>query len=134
MTEEEIMQLIDADSAAKTEAVRAMLMEMGRLDVLAEFDAKMRDIRLGIDSARGCWHALSGAQRRTLEVLGTGRRLIRDTGYLSRYNAYGEGQPILNVCGRPTLQNLVARDWPSARVELSSPWRKPSSANAGASS
>jgi len=57
---------LEADSAAKSEAVRQMIIEAGRPDVLAQYDEAMRLNRLGITGARATWHSISPAQRAAL--------------------------------------------------------------------
>lgn len=47
-------------------------------DQLASYDARMRDIKLGITGARNAWHSISPAQRRALtEAAAYGGRLER---------------------------------------------------------
>lgn len=54
------------------ERVRALLREEGREDLIAEYDAKMRDMGSGVENARSIWHSISDAQRRALELAGAG--------------------------------------------------------------
>src|SRR5689334_10700805 len=88
-------------------------------DILARLDAQSeRQTELGIDGARGCWHALSDAQRRVLTLLGDGRWLAYAPASRTRFDALGEPHGLSNVCGAPTLRNLMARElvvWASPR-------------------
>lgn len=116
--DDEFLQRLHRESEQSTQRVREMLIAEGRQDLLADFDLKMREIRNGVDSARGCWHALSGTQRYVLARLGAGRYLARSSRKRKIYDAYrtGEapqpGQPgvILNACRLSTARNLSARE------------------------
>lgn len=69
--------------------VRNMLLAAGRPDLVEEFDNKMRDIRLGLDGARNCWHSISNAQRRALSMMADGpleRRSMKPSRYVVRDN------------------------------------------------
>lgn len=63
MTDDEIYLAIEKDGRKKTEAVRQLLKDEGRLDIMAEFDAKMKAIANGTEHARNIWHSISAAQR-----------------------------------------------------------------------
>lgn len=109
---------LDRESARQTEAVRKMLRDAGRDDLVADLDAKLRDIRLGLDSARAAWSALSSAQRRVMEIMETGRYLVRAHASRTRFEAHGEPHAIANVCGDATVRNLMHRDlvgWEAGR-------------------
>src|SRR4051812_29395831 len=71
---EDMVAWADARMAEDNERVRAVLMAEGRADLVAELDAKLRDIRLGLDRARATWTSISEAQRRVLTLLKDGRR------------------------------------------------------------
>jgi hypothetical protein len=110
MTDLELLQRLDEQSARQNERVRQMLFDAGRPDLVADLDAKLKDIRTGIDGARRTWHSISPAQRRILTTLATGRSLRRSPGSRTRYDAYGEPHAIRNVCGLPTVRNLCQRE------------------------
>lgn len=77
LTEDDVMLAFEGRSRQRIEAVKALLREEGRPDLADELDAKLRDIRLGLDSARSAWHSISPAQRRALELLGEASALAR---------------------------------------------------------
>ena len=72
MSEEEILHRLEQDWRAQRERFRALLIENGRPDLLTDYDAQMRNIRLGIASAKGAWHSISPTQRRVLAQMGSG--------------------------------------------------------------
>ncbi len=109
-SDDDILLALDREARRSNERVRAMLMEMGRPDLVKELDARLRDIRLGLDSARSCWHSISPAQRRVLKIMEPGRYLARSRGSRTRYNAYGEPHAESNVCGLATLRALCAHE------------------------
>lgn len=115
LTHDQIIEIIDHDSAERTRRVRQFLMEEGRPDLLREFDDDMKKLRLGITGAQNCWHSLSAAQRRTIETLAAGRyRLARTLGSINFYDASGEPYALARVAGLKTVRNLAARellDW-----------------------
>lgn len=116
--DDELLMRLHRESEASSEKVRAMLREQGREDLLADFDQKMRDIRTGVDGARGCWHALSGKQRFVLRHMAAGRYVAKSVSKPQNFHAYRNGtealsgQPgvIRNVCRLPTMRNLSARE------------------------
>lgn len=77
MTEDEILQIIEADMRRKRERIRAMILGTSGEQALADFDREMRNLDLGITPARACWDALTGRQRRTVEALRVGTALVR---------------------------------------------------------
>ncbi len=101
---------LDRRSAEQTARVRALLVASGSPALVAEFDQRMRDVRLGVDSARNCWHSISKAQRRILVLLGGGYRLRRRSGRRGRYDACRGAERIEDVCSIRTVRNLSARD------------------------
>lgn len=110
---------LDAINESKTLRLKAFLIELGRPDLAAEYDAKMNDIRLGIDGARSTWGALSKAQRAVMELLEAGYHLLRRPSPSQRWDANGfANRSVPNVCGSPTVGNLMARDlacWAAGR-------------------
>lgn len=74
MSDDEIEAALDAESERRTALVRQILVDSGRGEWVAEFDANMRDNRLGITHARNVWHSISDAQRRALLDLDAGRQ------------------------------------------------------------
>lgn len=69
---------LEAECEAKSEAVRQMIIEAGRPDVLAQYDEALRLNRLGVTGARATWRSISEAQRRVIEQMGDGAKLWRD--------------------------------------------------------
>jgi hypothetical protein len=111
MSEEQMIHRLEGESREKTERVRAMLLEGGHTDALAKFDRNMRDIALGITSARNCWHSLSSAQRRVLQlVCESPRRLVRSPGTMHFYDALGEPYAISRASGLKTVRTLADRE------------------------
>lgn len=109
MNNDDVLRWSEEESERSRRRVKAILWEQGRPDLANELDAKMRDIRLGIDGARSAWHSISDAQRRVLTILETGRHLIRGTGK-ARYDATGAPYPVPNLCRLATARALCARD------------------------
>ena len=98
---------IDRLMLARRAAVRQMLIESGRQDILDEFDRNMRDCDTGVIGARATWAALSAAQRRVITMLADfGGYLIRSS--QTRYYLMA-ADGTANFCGLPTARNLVAR-------------------------
>jgi len=108
--EDDILQRLEEADRQKTEEVIAMLIAEGHAEAADRLRKKIRDINLGIDGAQRTWESISDAQRRTLQVLGTGRYLARSPGSRTRYHAYGEPHAEGNVCGIATVRNLCARE------------------------
>jgi len=108
--DEEIMFQIERRSQRQLARTRAMLMEAGRSDLVSDLDTNLRDIRLGLTGARSAWHSISKAQRSVLEVMVSGRWLVRSPASRTRYDAHGEPFAVSNVCGIATIRNLTARD------------------------
>lgn len=113
--DDETFLAMERRSQVQRDILRKMLADSGHHDVLAWFDAKMRDIDLGIDGARATWGALSQAQRRVLESMGDGRALRRASASRTRYDAINADRKIdldsdFNICGLPTARNLSARE------------------------
>lgn len=104
-----VLTAIERDIIAKTEAVRAELLRVGRSDLVADLDAKLRDIRTGVMRARAIWHSITPAQRRVLNALASCRYLQPFVGSQTRYDAVGETHTIYNVCGIATITPLVRR-------------------------
>lgn len=77
---EEFMLQFELEQERRMEAVRQDIIAAGRLDLLAEHDQNMRDIRSGITGARNCWHSISAAQRTALlfAIAGGGLRKISE--------------------------------------------------------
>lgn len=111
LEQERLLAALDAESERRTQAVRDMLLESGRPDLVEELDARLRDVRLGFCSAQGTWHALSAAQRRVLQAMGEGRRLVRRHAPSTRYDAVGgRADAIADLCRVATVRNLASRE------------------------
>lgn len=108
--DDEVFLEIERRSQEQRERTRKLLLESGRADLIIQLDQKYREIENGVDGAKSAWHSISQAQRRVLEIMGTGRCLRRSPGSRTRYHAYGEPHAVGNVCGLPTVRNLCARD------------------------
>lgn len=108
MNNDDVLRRIEEDRDRSARRVKAILWEQGRPDLANELDAKMRDIRLGIDGARSTWHSISPAQRRVLEVMSPSWPLNR-----IKPNRYGVADPSIapkGICGLATIRALCARD------------------------
>ena len=107
LSEEDILQAIEARSRQQNESVRQMLIAEGRADLLARFDATMKDINSGVYGARTTWNALTAAQQRAL------RYVSENKGRLCRYapNSFlmpGKAPPL--PIRLATVRNLIARE------------------------
>jgi hypothetical protein len=106
----DLLAELDRESERRTARVREMLLNAGRPDLVTDLECRLRDVRLGLDSARNCWHSISTCQRRILTIMGTGRWLSRSGGSRTRYDAIGEPHAIANVCGLATARALCAHE------------------------
>ncbi|HZT90373.1 MAG TPA: hypothetical protein VFA12_20700 [Stellaceae bacterium] len=87
--------------------VRALLLELGRPDLVVELEQRYRDIELGLDGARSTWHSISAAQRRALKAAAEhGGRLERVGKQYRHRDRHQPYRPIYVA----TLRNLCARD------------------------
>ena len=101
----EILAKIEADSAAATARVRAMLTPEQR----AEYDAVMEDTRSGRSEARMSWQSISDAQRRVIRTLAIGGRRLRRTAGQKFYDAFGEPHAEAKVASAATIRAMVSR-------------------------
>ena len=108
--EERIMQQLDEQSRDSRQRVRQMVLEAGRPDILVQYDADMRNMDLGLTSARSCWHSISPAQAYALAVVGTGRVLVRTKCSPTFYGAVGEPHAVSKVCRLSTARALCAHE------------------------
>lgn len=108
--DDELLLRLDRESHRRTERVRVVLLEAGRPDLVVELDTKLREIRTGVAGARSTWHSISPAQRRVLQLLSSGRWLVRQKHSKTRYDAHGEPHAEGNVCSLATFRNLTTRD------------------------
>lgn len=108
--EDELLLRLDRESAQKTERVRALLLAEGRPDLVADLVARLRDIRLGLDAARNCWHSISSAQRRVLLLLAEGRVLVRPPHSRTRCHAIGPPHALGDVCSIATARALCKHE------------------------
>lgn len=115
VTQQDVEEWAERQSAQRTQAVRRLLIEKGDIAALADFDRNMKELRLGVTAARNTWHSISLAQRRVIETLVTGRYwLVRWAGGKNFYDAHGEPHALVKVASLPTVRNLAARgliDW-----------------------
>jgi hypothetical protein len=103
----DIEQQIERQGREQIERTRQFLLSKGRPDLVAELDANLRDVQLGVAGARGTWHALSPVQRQTLASAADHPRLVRLWG--SIFGFYGPGARAKKVCSIKTLIPLAAR-------------------------
>lgn len=116
--QEELLHRLDRESLQRAECLRALLREQGREDLIPEYDQRLKDIRTGVDSARGTWHALSGKQRYALRAMAEGRYIARSLMNPRVYHGYKNGtealsgQPgvMLALCRITTARPLCARE------------------------
>lgn len=114
---DDIEHQLDRMSREAQKRVRALIAESNRPDILAEYDATMRDIELGIYGARATWAALSEVQRDVLRSLrDNGGYIWPDPRISSRcYHSHSNG---MGVRYRDlTIRNLSRRnllDWEAA--------------------
>lgn len=98
---------LDRDLARREARLREVLKDHPA--ELAEYDASMKNLRLGITGAKSAWQALSEHQRIIVQQMAkTGGRLEKMPGG-TRYTltrAWGRGSPRILV---PTVRALVAR-------------------------
>lgn len=109
MDVEKLLLKLEREDQERTAAVRQMLIDEGRQDLADDLDRRLRDVRLGLDFARNCWHSISPAQRRVLELMETGRRLIRDPAR-PVYHAIGAPHRFSDCCRLPTARALCAHE------------------------
>lgn len=105
---EDIIHRLEQQDAAREQKFRAVLLEQGGPEALAEYDANIKLVRLGITGAKGCWHALSETQRRCLKALSNGP-LVRVMQGGTGYNHISHS-PRGEVFRIATLRNLIARE------------------------
>lgn len=110
---DDISQEIERRSIASRERVRAMVLEAGRPDVLADFDRNMKEIDNGVMGAKNAWHSISDAQRRTLLVLSDGYELRSSRYNRNAYEGYclaGKRDALGLVCRIRTVRALCAHE------------------------
>jgi hypothetical protein len=107
---EDVLLALEEESRRRLDAVRALLREKGRDDLVADLDAELRNVRLGVTAARSAWHSISPAQRRALEALRAGGWFRRSGGSTTRYDAVGGPEGIANICGIATARALCAHE------------------------
>jgi hypothetical protein len=75
---EPVQDVLEERDWAARDQFRQTLMDMGDRgrDALATYDAAMRDLDLGITTARATWDALSPPQRRALREAAEGRQPV----------------------------------------------------------
>ena len=109
--EERIIQQIDRESQEQRKRVRDLISESGRTDVLSQYNIDMREIDLGLKSARSCWATISPAQARALAIAGTGAVLWRKQAYPLQYTALnGPLGVVLRACSLATARALCAHE------------------------
>lgn len=72
MSDDTVFLAIELDSMEREERFRRFMRSEGHVRALAEYNAKMREIRSGVDSAKNIWHSISSAQRRVLREMSKG--------------------------------------------------------------
>lgn len=108
---EPAQDVIEAKMAADNEDFRAYLLTMpgGGADALAQYDARIRDVDLGITGARNTWHSISGRQRMVLAAA-----CVTPTGRIVRLSVKPsvcvlDGTTRL-LCRIPTVRKLCAHE------------------------
>lgn len=120
----DILAKIEAEGRARRMAVREILFEKGRPDLVAEFDRKTWEISSGVSAARSEWDTLSEPQRAALVALAEGRRAFRAIGGRSIYDASGGGCTPIDGIRLATLRALMARKLVQATGSPSDPERR----------
>lgn len=110
MDTERILHEIERQERERSARFRQFMIDEGHADRLPEFDRKMRDIVTGVDGARRTWEALTEPQRRVMRELDGRLYLIRCPASRTRYEAHGEPHATGDLCGLPTVRNLIARE------------------------
>jgi len=109
--DDELLLRLHRESEEQTERTRALLREMGRPDLVEELDARLRDIRTGVDGARSTWHSISAKQRFVLTLMDRGFYLSRSMRAKTTFDAYKTGERVLiDACRLPTLRNMSSRE------------------------
>jgi hypothetical protein len=108
--DDEILQRIERDSHERLERTRALLIEQGRPDLAEELDRRIRDIRMGLDGARNCWHSISSRQRYVLGMMARGYSIQRAIRKPTLYDAHGRARVVLSVCRIKTMRALCAHE------------------------
>lgn len=110
--DDEVFQYLEERSRAQIKRTRELLLENGRPDLVRELDANLKDVRTGVSTARGIWHALSGAQRRVLCLLhNTGHKLVRKPHLRTFYDALGgHADAETKAAGVRTVRALCSRE------------------------
>jgi hypothetical protein len=81
-TNDDIIQRLDRESRERTEVVRSLLRDSGKVVALQDFDRRLRENVLGLTGARSAWHSLSIAQRQALQAAGIGNgKLVPGRGF-----------------------------------------------------
>lgn len=113
--EDDPLARLQREREADEARFRATILAAGRADVLAEYDARMEDVRSGRRQARATWDALSPAQRRVLLFLAPGRALVRCGWSRNFYDAvcatgaWPGLSTIAKAARLDTVRNLVSR-------------------------
>lgn len=112
MNEYDVLRWLDEEEKKRTAAVRAMLIEDGRPDLVEDLNRRIRDIALGLDGARSTWSALSRPQKDILTLLvDRGQYLRRAKDSLNRFVAMGDPHGfVIGGIHAGTVRNLMARD------------------------
>lgn len=105
---EPVEDVLDEKSATDRAEFRTHLAEIGGPDVLAQYDMLMRDIDLGISTARSVWHSISGLQRDVLRSAAEANgRIVRRSFLPSVYSL--DGSPCF-LCRVATVRKLCAHN------------------------
>lgn len=113
---ERLLHNIERKDRERQEAIRQMLRDAGRIDILAQYDEDMKNLRLGITQARSAWHSISAKQRWVLERIGHGRHLLRSKRLPNVYDAYPNIEAtvtkgvIFDACRLATARKLCGHE------------------------
>lgn len=106
----DVLHRFELEAAEREQEFRDYLRREGHHDALAFYDKATRECRLGLTRARNIWHSISPAQRRVLEILEPGRRLVRPPHSRTTYDAPGPPHFVRDATRPPTVRNLAARN------------------------
>lgn len=106
---EPVENVLDEKSLADEAEFRAFIAAEGRPDILAQYDQRMKAIRLGISQAQSVWHSISDKQRSVLRAISTTRtgKIVRRSTKPSVYVLNGKAELL---CRAGTIRALAAHD------------------------
>lgn len=112
---EEILHALEAADRVREARFREMLLAEAGPEALARYEAKMKEVALGVDHAQMVWHSISNAQRRALKGISEGR-----CRRVNNYYLVGESGRFVWKERVATIRNLADRgliDWDGGAFE-----------------